>query len=74
MLAITIHNDGTGTKDTGNYRCKAYINNDVVCEVTVSDFDRSLGWSELASMVAWQFKVCAQQKRAERLNALLAGG
>lgn len=51
MLIITIHNDGTGNVETGNYDYTVRVNNTILERGSVKGHKRRQGWQNLVSMV-----------------------
>ena len=52
VLIITIHNDGTGTEEVGNYDYKVIINDKVIKEGKIEGHYREDGWRDLVMQVA----------------------
>lgn len=46
-LAVLLQNDGTGTKEQGNYDYRVLLNTLELDSGRVEDFDREKGWREL---------------------------
>lgn len=51
MLILKIVNDGTGTKEIGNYRYQVMVNNTVLEIGEVKGHHRKNSWRKLVSMV-----------------------
>ena len=47
MLAIFIHNDGTGTSEIGNYDIEVFVNQTLIDNIRVEGHVRSEGWRTL---------------------------
>ena len=51
MLIITIHNDGTGNEEFGNYNVVVKINEAVIWQGRVEGHYRKWGWPDLLDRV-----------------------
>ncbi len=47
MLIVKIQNDGTGTKDIGNYRYQVLVNETVIESGDIKGHSRRNGWRQL---------------------------
>jgi hypothetical protein len=51
MLTITFRNDGTGTRDIGNYEVKISVNGRLVDEARVEGHNRGEDWQKLVHLL-----------------------
>lgn len=57
MLTITFINDGTGTKEKGNYHWKVYVNEKIIAQGHIKGHIRKLGWQALVGKfekICWE--------------------
>jgi len=47
MLIVTFVNDGTGTKETGNYDWKVHVNRRLIAKGRIENYQRINGWQGL---------------------------
>ena len=52
MLIVTLHNDGTGTRDIGNYNVEVHINQTLLWDGRIEGHDRKEGWQKLVKLLA----------------------
>jgi hypothetical protein len=71
MLLILVHNDGTGSEETGNYDYEVRINNEVIERGRIQGHNRKDGWRALIKEIANHQQTSPTDPNQETIDFLI---